>query len=79
MGEVRAAITLAVTRDHGVAPAVVHLGPMGAIPLTTSGKVRRQACKQAFQQGSLSTLEARSPLPHSRFPLSLSFFGASHG
>ncbi|HDR9131275.1 TPA: AMP-binding protein, partial [Burkholderia vietnamiensis] len=60
MGEVRAAITLAVTRDHGVAPAVVHLGPMGAIPLTTSGKVRRQACKQAFQQGSLSTLEARA-------------------
>lgn len=60
MREVRAAITLAVTRDHGVAPAVVHLGPMGAIPLTTSGKVRRQACKQAFQQGSLSTLEVRA-------------------
>ncbi len=60
MREVRAAITSAVTRDHGVAPAVVHLGPTGAIPLTTSGKVRRQACKQAFQQGSLSTLDARA-------------------
>lgn len=60
MSEVRAAITLAVTRDHGVAPAVVHLGPTGAIPLTTSGKVRRQACKQAFQQGSLSALETRA-------------------
>ncbi|MEX3960428.1 fatty acyl-AMP ligase [Trinickia sp. EG282A] len=58
MREVRAAITRAVTRDHGVSPAVVHLGPTGAIPLTTSGKLRRQACKQAFQQGSLSTLEA---------------------
>ncbi len=60
MSEVRAAITLAVTRDHGVSPAVVHLGPTGAIPLTTSGKVRRQACKQAFQQGSLSALETRA-------------------
>ena len=60
MREVRAAITLAVTRDHGIAPTVVHLGPTGAIPLTTSGKVRRQACKQAFQQGSLSMLEARA-------------------
>jgi acyl-CoA synthetase (AMP-forming)/AMP-acid ligase II len=58
MREVRAAITFAVTRDHGVSPAVVHLGPIGAIPLTTSGKVRRQACKQAFQQGSLSAIEA---------------------
>ncbi|SAL35322.1 AMP-dependent synthetase/ligase [Caballeronia peredens] len=56
MHEVRAAITHAVTRDHGVSPAVVHLGPIGAIPLTTSGKVRRQACKQAFQQGRLSGL-----------------------
>ncbi|WP_257140673.1 fatty acyl-AMP ligase [Burkholderia sp. RF2-non_BP3] len=60
MREVRAAITLAVTRDHGVSPAVVHLGPTGSIPLTTSGKVRRQACKQAFQQGRLSVLEART-------------------
>jgi acyl-CoA synthetase (AMP-forming)/AMP-acid ligase II len=60
MSEVRAAITLAVTRDHGVSPAVVHLGPTGAIPLTTSGKVRRQACKQAFQQGRLSALETRA-------------------
>ncbi|WP_230941928.1 fatty acyl-AMP ligase [Burkholderia stagnalis] len=58
MREVRAAITRAVTCDHGVSPAVVHLCPIGAIPLTTSGKVRRQACKQAFLQGSLSELKA---------------------
>ncbi|KVE37891.1 fatty acyl-AMP ligase [Burkholderia sp. TSV86] len=58
LSEVREAITRAVTRDHGVAPAFVHLGPMGAIPLTTSGKVRRQACKQAFQKGSLRVFTA---------------------
>ncbi|RAY12319.1 AMP-dependent synthetase [Actinomadura craniellae] len=46
-------VLAAVTADHGVRPAAVHLGPVGTIFTTTSGKVRRDATRQAFVQGTL--------------------------
>lgn len=57
--EVKDAITGAVIRNHGVAPHTVHLVPVSTIPLTTSGKVRRRACRDAFIAGSLIGVKAR--------------------
>ncbi|WP_416967888.1 fatty acyl-AMP ligase [Streptomyces sp. 4F14] len=44
-------ITAAVTADHGIAPGTVHLGPPGTVPVTTSGKVRRGAVREAHLAG----------------------------
>ncbi|RLU87534.1 AMP-dependent synthetase [Streptomyces griseocarneus] len=54
--EVRDAVIAVVTREQGVAPADVHFGPVGAIPMTTSGKVRRDATRSAYLQGTLKKL-----------------------
>jgi len=64
--EVRRNVAAAVSADHGVTPSVVHLAPIGAIPLTTSGKVRRQACKQAYLQGALPAIQATGITRESR-------------
>ncbi len=53
------AIAAAITRSHGLAPHVVHLAPVSSIPLTTSGKVRRSACRDAFNAGALAQAKAR--------------------
>ncbi|MCQ8769516.1 fatty acyl-AMP ligase [Streptomyces telluris] len=50
------AVIAAVTADHGVRPAAVHFGPVGAIPMTTSGKVRRDATRKAYVRGTLKKL-----------------------
>ncbi|RKN64288.1 fatty acyl-AMP ligase [Streptomyces klenkii] len=50
------AVIAAVTAEHGVRPAAVHFGPVGAIPMTTSGKVRRDATRKAYLQGTLKKL-----------------------
>lgn len=57
--EVAAAITSAVTQNHGVAPHAVHLAPVSTIPLTTSGKVRRSACRDAFNDHQLAHARPR--------------------
>ncbi|MFD0381886.1 hypothetical protein ACFQ2B_04080 [Streptomyces stramineus] len=54
--EVLEAVIASVTAEHGVRPADVHVGPVGAIPMTTSGKVRRNATRKAYVQGSLKKL-----------------------
>lgn len=56
------AIAAAITLSHGVAPHVVHLAPVSTIPLTTSGKVRRSACREAFEAGALALAKPR-PAP----------------
>ncbi len=56
------AIAAAITRSHGLAPHTVHLAPVSTIPLTTSGKVRRSACRDAFNAGTLAYAKAR-PTP----------------
>jgi acyl-CoA synthetase (AMP-forming)/AMP-acid ligase II len=56
------AIAAAITRSHGLAPHTVHLAPVSTIPLTTSGKVRRSACRDAFIVGALPYAKAR-PTP----------------
>ncbi|MFC5749032.1 fatty acyl-AMP ligase [Actinomadura rugatobispora] len=56
LAAVREAVVAAVTADHAVRPARVHLGPPGTVPTTTSGKVRRNATREAYERGSLKEL-----------------------
>ncbi|HET7501766.1 MAG TPA: beta-ketoacyl synthase N-terminal-like domain-containing protein, partial [Kofleriaceae bacterium] len=57
-----AAIRAAVAEQHGLGIHHIALVPSGSIPKTSSGKLQRFACKQAFLDGSLGEL-ARSSLP----------------
>jgi acyl-CoA synthetase (AMP-forming)/AMP-acid ligase II len=56
LAAVREAVVAAVTADHAVRPARVHLGPPGTVPTTTSGKVRRNATREAYERGALKEL-----------------------
>ncbi|GLU34681.1 hypothetical protein Busp01_45230 [Trinickia caryophylli] len=51
----RQAIVERVTANFGAAPHVVHFAPMGAIPLTTSGKIQRYATRHALLSRALAT------------------------
>ncbi|MEO3808286.1 fatty acyl-AMP ligase [Sphaerisporangium sp. B11E5] len=48
--EIVRAVRGTVRRDHGIATEVV-LGPRGLVLKTTSGKVRRAACREAYLRG----------------------------
>ncbi len=54
--EAVAAVREEIAARHGLDLAAVVLLPAGAIPKTTSGKVRRQACREAYLAGTLETL-----------------------
>lgn len=64
---VREAVVHAVTAEHAVRPAAVHLGPPGTIPTTTSGKVRRDGTRQAYEEGRLKQLTV-APAPDALAP-----------
>ncbi len=53
-GEIERAIRQAVTEEHEVEVAEVVLLRPAALPVTSSGKVRRQHCKQLYLQGELA-------------------------
>jgi len=55
--QVAGAVRAAVSREHGLHVAVVALVRSGAVPKTSSGKVRRRACREALERGELSLLE----------------------
>jgi acyl-CoA synthetase (AMP-forming)/AMP-acid ligase II len=48
-----AAIRAALSLQHGLAAAAIVLLPPGGLPRTSSGKVRRRACRDAFLAGTL--------------------------
>lgn len=50
---IRRSIVAAVTADHGVRPFDVVLSPVNTIPVTTSGKLQRNATRLAYQEGLL--------------------------
>jgi acyl-CoA synthetase (AMP-forming)/AMP-acid ligase II len=54
--EVRRSIRRAVAEHHDVRVQEIFLLPPGTIPKTTSGKIRRQACRTSFLTGSLQEL-----------------------
>ncbi len=51
-------VTSAISTSHGLSIADLVFVPPGSIPLTTSGKVRRQACVQRYQQDQFARLDA---------------------
>jgi len=51
------AIVARVAAHLGATPHLIHFAPMGAIPLTTSGKVQRQATKRALLEQSLASYQ----------------------
>jgi 8-amino-7-oxononanoate synthase len=50
------AIREAVVLAHGVRPHTIVLARFGSLPVTTSGKIRRHACRQAYLDGTLEAL-----------------------
>lgn len=55
--EIRNAITRRVAENHDVRVHEISLLRPGRIPLTSSGKIRRQACRTGFLAGTLENLE----------------------
>ena len=51
--EISASVRRAIADEHGIVLYAVSLLPRGAIPKTSSGKLRRQACRTAFLDGTL--------------------------
>ncbi|CAM3455662.1 fatty acyl-AMP ligase [Corallococcus sp. ZKHCc1 1396] len=54
-GEVATAVRRLIQASLQVSCAVVVVGAKGTVPKTTSGKVRRQACRESLSDGSLES------------------------
>jgi acyl-CoA synthetase (AMP-forming)/AMP-acid ligase II len=52
--EVIGRVKQAVVEQHGIVLSAVTVLPIGGLPKTSSGKLRRRACRAAFLDGSLS-------------------------
>jgi acyl-CoA synthetase (AMP-forming)/AMP-acid ligase II len=53
LSEVARAVRQAIARDHEVEPSVVGLVRAGALLRTSSGKIRRHACRRAYSAGEM--------------------------
>lgn len=51
-------VTSAISKSHGLAVADLVLVPFGAIPITTSGKIRRAQCVELYRQDHFTRLDA---------------------
>ena len=58
LSEVKGDVTSAVSNAHGVNVSDLVLVPPGSIPTTTSGKIRRAACIEAYRQDQFVRLDA---------------------
>ena len=82
--EMIAAIRTAITDVHGVQPSAVTLVAPGTIAKTTSGKLQRFVCRDAFLAGTLTALAAwreptaRVPSPANRSAERRRRFQAGH-
>lgn len=54
------AIRTAVAQVHGLQVHAVHLLPPASVPMTSSGKIQRQACRQAHLHGGVESLHSWS-------------------
>jgi fatty-acyl-CoA synthase len=59
LAPISAAVTEQISRGLGLPPDRVELVPLGSIPKTSSGKLRREETRQLFIKGSLS--QGRAP------------------
>jgi long chain fatty acid CoA FadD26 len=53
-------VTSAIAESHNVRVADLVVVPPGAIPITTSGKIRRAACAQTYRQDDFTRLDVRA-------------------
>ncbi|KAA1432156.1 AMP-binding protein [Mycolicibacter arupensis] len=56
--EVRRKVTAALSKAHGLVSGDLVLVPPGAIPITTSGKIRRSSCVELYQRDGFDRLDA---------------------
>ncbi len=61
-----AAIIDRVTSATGIPPDRVVLVPPGTVPKTSSGKIQRSACREAYLAGALKSRRSRVPLQFAR-------------
>ncbi|MGK2853761.1 MAG: acyl-CoA synthetase, partial [Microbacteriaceae bacterium] len=54
-------VASAVSQTHGISAADLVLVPRGAIPITTSGKIRRQSCGEKYRKLEFSRLDDKVP------------------
>jgi acyl-CoA synthetase (AMP-forming)/AMP-acid ligase II len=54
-------VTRAIARDHQVDPSLVAALPRGSLLRTSSGKIRRRDCKQAFLANAFDLTARRAP------------------
>jgi long chain fatty acid CoA FadD26 len=57
LNEVRRKVTAALSKAHGLAVGDLVLVPQGAIPITTSGKIRRSSCVEIYQRDGFDRLD----------------------
>jgi len=55
---VKAQVTSAISKSHGLRVADLVLVPPGSIPITTSGKIRRSSCLEVYRQDEFSRLDS---------------------
>ncbi|MGE0218960.1 AMP-binding protein [Mycolicibacterium sp.] len=53
-----ARVTAAISNAHGLTVADLVLVARGSLPITTSGKIRRQACAEQYRSGTLARVDA---------------------
>jgi acyl-CoA synthetase (AMP-forming)/AMP-acid ligase II len=58
LAAVKSDVTSAISKFHGISAADLVFVSRGAIPITTSGKIRRQACVDLYRQGRFVRLDA---------------------
>jgi acyl-CoA synthetase (AMP-forming)/AMP-acid ligase II len=58
LAAVKSGVTSAISTAHGISAADLVLVSRGSIPITTSGKIRRQACADQYRQGRFVRLDA---------------------
>jgi acyl-CoA synthetase (AMP-forming)/AMP-acid ligase II len=57
LSNVKSEVTSAISQAHGISAADLVLVARGSIPITTSGKIRRQACAEQYRQGRFVRLD----------------------
>lgn len=56
LADLEGEVVAAVSRSHGIIPADLVLVRRGAIPITTSGKVRRASCAEQYRDDTFARL-----------------------
>jgi fatty acid CoA ligase FadD28 len=58
LGAVKREVTSAISTSHGLSVSDFVLVTPGAIPITTSGKIRRSECVQLYRNDKFNRIDA---------------------